>query len=247
MKKLLIIPDVHGISEWKSCVTDAILSPDTQIIFLGDYVDSFNIDAWSIFENLKDIIEFKKKYSEQVTLLLGNHDYAYVFGKALMSGYNIHMSHEYRRVFNKNWNLFDLAWGYEGKDRYTLITHAGLTNSFYRKIINNINNPESIMHELLYSQPWEKMPLHKLLNHFIDQVNLMWTIGYARGGSDKSGSILWADRRELIADNYTGIDQIVGHTRIPSVEIKTFENSRLYFVDTHDEHNETLTGFKIEL
>ena len=97
--KLLVIPDVHGIDTWRSQVANAIISSDTHIVFLGDYVDSFVADAWTIFENLKDIIEFKVKYPEKVTLLLGNHDYAYIYGKSYISGHNYEMAHEYTRIF----------------------------------------------------------------------------------------------------------------------------------------------------
>jgi len=248
--KLLVIPDVHGIDTWRSQVANAIISSDTHIVFLGDYVDSFVADAWTIFENLKDIIEFKVKYPEKVTLLLGNHDYAYIYGKSSISGHNYEMAHEYKRIFENNRELWKVAWGFQGKERYTLVTHAGLTQYFFDAIIKSINNPKSVMHELLVTkatEPWKKLPIHELLNYFIDQVSYMWMVGYYRGGNDRTGSILWADMNELTTDRLPGIDQIVGHTVNWQVISKLIDGDRIYFTDVHSENKQYLTGFMIDL
>jgi len=247
MKKVLVIPDVHGIDEWKSLVKNAILS-NTHVVFLGDYVDSYVEEGWTIFENLKDIVEFKKKYPDKITLLLGNHDYAYIYRKPAISGYNYHMATSYRSIFEDNRDLFEIAWGYKGKNVYTLLTHAGLTNCFYDNIVEKISDSTHSLYKILYKKnKYKKMPLHELLNLLKDQVSLMWQIGWSRNGDSKYGGVLWADRQDLIDDYYPGIDQIVGHTRIPNVEIKTFNDAKLYFIDTHDERKGTLTGFLIEL
>jgi len=247
MKKLLIIPDVHGIDKWKKSAADAVIS-NTHVVFLGDYVDSYIEDGWTIFENLKDIIEFKKIYSDKVTLLLGNHDYAYIYRKSAITGYNPYMQHDYRGLFEDNRDLFEVAWGYQGKDKYTLLTHAGLTNYFYNNIVKKISDVSHPLYEDLYKkQRYSKIPIHEMLNYLKDQVSLMWTVGLTRGGMSKSGSILWADKSELINDPFKGIDQIVGHTRIPCFDIINNDNDLLYFIDTHDEKTKTIIPLKIEL
>ena len=245
--KLLVIPDVHGINTWKRQVNEALLEKDTHIVFLGDYVDNYVLDGLTILNNLKEIIELKKMFPTRITLLLGNHDYAYIFGKFGISGFDVAMWWDYRQIFNDNWKLFQLAWGFQGKDRYTLLTHAGLTESFYATLLEDIYAPDSIMHDILIKETtnWWLMPIHELLNYFIDQVHTMWQIGYMRKGASKSGSILWADKHELINDRYTGIDQIVGHTINDYVEVKFMAKDKLYFTDVHTDT--CLTGFMIEL
>ncbi|MCK9447296.1 metallophosphoesterase [bacterium] len=245
--KLLVIPDVHGITTWKEQVDLALNDNYTHIVFLGDYVDSFTIQPNNIYNNLYDIIKIKKLYPDKITLLLGNHDYAYILDKPT-TGFNHYIKYDYTRLFNMNWDLFDLAWGYEHNNKYTLLTHAGLTNDFYNDMIKDILNPNSIMHKILVTdvkESWESLPLHELLNYFKNRQDLLWRIGYKRGGSFLIGSIIWADKDELLYDNYKGIDQIVGHTQDYNVEINYIENDILYFTDVHTEDN--LVGFSITI
>ena len=79
-KKILVIPDVHGIDTWEEPAYKAVHA-GIDVIFLGDYCDSFDIDPIKILDNLKKIIKFKEKFPDKISLLLGNHDYAYVFSK----------------------------------------------------------------------------------------------------------------------------------------------------------------------
>jgi len=245
--KILVIPDVHGIGAWRYQAMAAV-KDGMHVIFLGDYVDSYVIEPHHIYSNFEDIINFKIMYPDQVTLLLGNHDYAYVFGKSGMSGYDFFTADKYRNLINKNWNLFDLAWGFQGKYKYTLITHAGLTQDFYDKIVNYIKNPENVIHDVLVKEAdvsWKKMALHELLNYFMDACSIMWTIGQEREGSEKTGSILWADINELIGDRFKGIDQIVGHSVTQYFKIEDLDDDKLYFTDVHTHTH--LVGFMIEL
>jgi Calcineurin-like phosphoesterase len=249
--KLLVIPDVHGIPAWKRQVFDVIQKPDSHIVFLGDYVDNYYIKSLDILDNFKEIVALKKQYPTKVTLLLGNHDYAYVFGKFYTSGFDYHMWYDYRQLINDNWNLFDMAWGYQGKERYTLLTHAGLTRHFYNNLIDEIYDPRKIMYDILVADPdvdWRALPLHELLNFFADQVHLMWQIGLWRNGTDKTGSTIWCDKHELVADAFEGIDQIVGHTVGDYVEVRytgRYKNDKIFFTDVHTD--DCLSGFMIEL
>ena len=112
---ILTIGDVHGRSTWK----EIIFGGETEyfwwkqsieegydeektyefqkfdkIIFLGDYEDSFDKSNVEILENLKDIIQFAKAYSNLVVLLLGNHDIQYIVKDKICSGYRGEMYHD---------------------------------------------------------------------------------------------------------------------------------------------------------
>jgi predicted MPP superfamily phosphohydrolase len=68
---ILNIGDLHGRNNWIQW-TEEYKDVD-KIMFIGDYVDSFDISNVEILDNLKNIIEFKQKFSDKVILLLGNH------------------------------------------------------------------------------------------------------------------------------------------------------------------------------
>ena len=59
----------------------------------------------------------------------------------------------------------------------------------------------------------------------------MWDIGPVRGGA-RSGSVMWADKYELLIDPYIGINQVVGHTPSLYPEIRrTKHKDLIHFVD----------------
>lgn len=78
MSKVIIIPDVHGRTFWRSALSWVETTP---IVFLGDFLDPYRdegIDSEEAYEQLDEIIDFKKRYPESITLLLGNHDLHYL-------------------------------------------------------------------------------------------------------------------------------------------------------------------------
>ena len=69
MSSLTIIPDVHGRPFWRDAVHTR---PDDDFIFLGDYLDPYpdeGVSREDAFAGLLDIIEFKKRNPDRVTLL----------------------------------------------------------------------------------------------------------------------------------------------------------------------------------
>ncbi|MDE6543126.1 MAG: hypothetical protein K2K76_04080 [Muribaculaceae bacterium] len=92
--KMIVIPDLHGQTFWKKAVERF---PETEIVFLGDYLDSYSCDqirrlnlggdvermninevsSEKALENLKEIIEYARTHSH-CHLLLGEHDMHYI-------------------------------------------------------------------------------------------------------------------------------------------------------------------------
>ena len=70
-----------------------IINEHDRFIFMGDYVDSPDIDNLSMKKNLMDIIGLKKKYPDKVVLLWGNHDIHYLLGKS-----------SFARASDRQWN-----------------------------------------------------------------------------------------------------------------------------------------------
>lgn len=230
--EVLTIPDVHGEIFWKEVAEQAIYD-GIRVIFLGDYIDTRNknITPSDCYNNLLKIILLKKMYPDMVTLLLGNHDLAYVFDKFTTTGYQATYALEYQRVFNENWELFDLAWGYQGKKRYTLFTHAGLTKSHYENIKWDITHENSSIYRFFKDSDWQSLTIVEVLNLIKNDENLLWEVGHVRRGQSQTGSIIWADKSELTFEPLEGIDQVVGHTCGYAIEVKKVKDDTLYFVD----------------
>ena len=85
MKKVILIPDLHGRLFWLKAVAEA--SADTRIIFLGDYTDPYGFEEITPLEAYQNFIEVLKyaRNHPNVELLLGNHDCGYLFGKEVCS------------------------------------------------------------------------------------------------------------------------------------------------------------------
>jgi predicted phosphodiesterase len=79
MKRILVVPDVHGRLFWKEPVRKYIYTVD-RVVFLGDYLDPYEGEeglAEDIFENMMEIVRLKRNNREKVVLLKGNHDQHY--------------------------------------------------------------------------------------------------------------------------------------------------------------------------
>jgi len=226
--RVCFIGDVHGHDEWHEPMADA-LARGLNVVFIGDYLDSFTVDGVSIYDNLSDILEMKRKYPDRITLLLGNHEYVYMMNKiATTTGGNSALAHDYYLLLNSNWDLFDLAWGYQGEHEYYLATHAGLTNEYYKKfILPEINNLNTSIGQLAS----DNVVLHKMLNFFKDKFSILWQVGTRTEFPTGPGSIIWADRIELLKDPFKNINQIVGHTALYSIDIQTVNKNNLYFIN----------------
>lgn len=109
--KILAIGDVHG-REVLSRIDPATFD---KIVFIGDYADSHyeaDFSDFIILDNLKKIIEFKKKNPEKVILLLGNHDIHYMYHEEVdeCSGFRQTMLADLQSLFLENSALFDMAY-----------------------------------------------------------------------------------------------------------------------------------------
>ena len=68
--RIIFVGDTHGDIEASKKIIEKYLVNDTKIVFLGDYVDRGKYSR----ENINYLLEARKKYSDKIYLLLGNHD-----------------------------------------------------------------------------------------------------------------------------------------------------------------------------
>jgi len=245
MKKhynILTIGDIHGRSNWKeiifggntefffwkNAVEEDYLDFENpyrfqvdwdKIVFVGDYVDSFDIGNEQILDNLRDIVLFAKTYPDLVVLLLGNHDIQYIVSNECCSGYRAEMRPDLNDLFTENKDLFKIAFLDEFEHEYkgrpitvrTLWTHAGVTRGWFTELMRDINSPRYRLNEFFIgSENWK---IDKILNLAWDlRVDNLYNVDAHSGGSDLWAGPLWV-RPHILNEFYLeGYDHVVGHT-----------------------------------
>lgn len=84
--EILTISDLHGRTVGK----EADFNAYDQIVFLGDYTDSYVEADETIFNNLSEIILLKRREPDKFVLLIGNHDAQYLhFSHYRSSGFRV--------------------------------------------------------------------------------------------------------------------------------------------------------------
>jgi len=206
-KKFLIIGDLHGNDSWKIPLEyfrpneiESNIDKYDFIIFMGDYVDSFDKSNEQIINVLLDIIKLKQNYPDKVILLLGNHDLQYIFDSNdfRCSGYRTEMKFDLFDIFNTNKKLFQVAFEVMSDDENKyLFTHAGVHKGFYNLYIKKMDDQNTLADSLNVL-----FPNYKPLYH----------VSWYRGGYKKEGGIFWADKQETYKKPLKNYHQIIGHT-----------------------------------
>lgn len=204
MKKgILVIPDVHGREFWKEVVD---CKKYERIIFLGDYTDPYDIEGITdemAVDNFKSIIALKQSNPDKVVLLLGNHDLHYYsdYYYELAGGvrYDPIAAIILQRLFQDNFQDFQLAWETDWGGKHYLFSHAGITQSWLKRNLHLIRKPDANhLNRLLLSN---------------EGLEALAQVGEMRWGDYPSGSIVWADAEEMaVSDPIPGVYQIVGHS-----------------------------------
>jgi 3',5'-cyclic AMP phosphodiesterase CpdA len=217
--KHLIIGDLHG----RDCWQDINTRKYDKIVFLGDYVDSFEKSDFAILENLKKIVRLKKRQPDKIILLLGNHDVQYLhFPRHQIDGFRPSMQRDLTALFNNNRALFQMAYQ---RGNY-IFTHAGITNSWYNEFLR-LPSLDALREE------------GDTIADLINKVEattlryLLYATSIYRGGYS-NGGFLWADQKETAIDMLHGHHQVVGHTRVPEAQTISFSGRSVTYIDVLD-------------
>ena len=218
--KTISVGDTHGTNHWQSIAVDNY----DKIIFVGDYVDSFTISNLDIKDNLLNIIELKKSYPDKVVLLLGNHDLQYMFKgfEHRCSGYRPEASIDLYQIFSENKELFQVAfqidkhiWSHAG-------FHKGWISQRFKEHFDGINTLADVVNE--------RFNFHK------SDTEVLFDVGFLRGGNDFVGGPFWLDARNLIKKPVAGLHQIVGHTRRDVIDTyRMGEVTSVTFIDVQED------------
>jgi len=210
-KPIVVLGDVHGLTHWKEAVAE---NPDCRYIFLGDYIDPYRyIAPKQLMSNLKEIIQLKKDHSDDVVLLLGNHDLHYFCPKIAMSTRFDHgIAKEVSTLLVENLHLF--AYAFQEDKR--IFTHAGISEKWFFDDFNGDAN-KNIADQLNNPQP--------------DQLPALYRCGALRGGDwNATGGIFWADIYEL-NEPLPGYTQYVGHNRVGNIHEHINNGGQITFCD----------------
>lgn len=201
--KILAISDLHGRTIWKEAEFNAY----DQVVFLGDFVDSHVVDDETIYNNLFEIIQSKRRQPDKFILLVGNHDAQYIhFPHYRCSGFRAWAQPALSDLFKQHESLFDVAYQHGAY----LFTHAGVTNKWLRQLLIKTGHG-SIAITPAYNLAGLLNDVHRQPLAFR---NLLFEVGPKRGGYDAFSGPIWADRSETKIDYLIGFQQVVGHTPV---------------------------------
>ena len=207
----VVLGDIHGSTYWETVIAE---NPDCMYVFLGDYLDPYEvIPTCSLIRNLKRIIELKKDRPDDIVLLLGNHDLHYFCTHIEKSSrYDNEIAIEASELFRENAHLFVNAFQVSN----IIFTHAGISETWFfddfkgdanKNIAEQLNNPHP------------------------DQIPALYRCGWWRGGaSDAVGGIFWAHIDELDVP-LQGYIQFAGHNRVEKIRKYAANNGVILFCD----------------
>lgn len=244
---MIIIPDIHGRKFWK----DAVKGNENElIIFLGDYLEPYTANEGithdDAYENFVEILKFAKEHTNNVILLLGNHDFACIDNSMISCRHDYENAERNTKLFNDNMDLFSIAYICEIAGKKRLFTHAGIhkewVENYLSDCLNNTDDVDEIMEYL-------NSTLHSNIKKLLKPLNIMSNFRTYLS-MDTFGSCIWSDIREVVSEmdanteEYNGVVQYVGHTQIKI----PFINKGISCLDTHKafllDNNGELTEIK---
>jgi predicted phosphodiesterase len=214
--KTIVIGDIHGEKWWKDILKKEV--PD-EVIFIGDYFDSFYISMVDQIINFNEIMNIEEDYGiSKVIRLIGNHDFHYLYNKAECSGFNYDYKDQLYSLLESNKSKLQMAYEKDG----VLFTHAGVTRTWcWNKDISEEASAEQISSEI-----------NRMFNDGDFKI-FYFEIGYKFNRADGYGNNiyqgpLWVRPYSLCRDKVSPI-QVVGHTKMLGIK----EENGVYFIDTN--------------
>jgi len=138
--KRIVIGDPHGRWNFLKQIYDKE-QPD-EVIILGDYFDSFNIDIYEQKDNYENIVNLRKEHLKmhkgRFIMLIGNHDMHYMdekFGRC--SGWNPQSASIAGYPLCRDWDAEILKFIFVDEINKTIYSHAGVSNNWFNSWIKS--------------------------------------------------------------------------------------------------------------
>lgn len=191
MREIRIIPDVHGRTFWRSAVESA--PEGTRFVFLGDYLDPYpweEIYPEDATVMLEEIIALGRERSDDVVLLLGNHDMGYLDPDINFCRRDHRGAFRNKQLLEENLDLFQMVHVETVAGIPVLFSHAGIAVSWVER-----------HSDIFGSGHFDPQVLNAMLHDSGKRPSLYGTLAEAsvlRGGDFSSGSPIWADTDEYL-------------------------------------------------
>ena len=209
--KILAIGDVHGRMDWmkygdiSSLINGTSQTPAyDKYVFLGDYVDSYELNNAHILSTLKKLVDFKDKFPDNVVLLLGNHDVQYLMPithkRSRCSGFNVVLYYDLYDVFTRVSSYFHVVYQVNNY----LFSHGGIHDAW----LNNV---------LKYDESSGLTISDAVNDAFSCNDDSIYYCGYKRGGFNIVGGPLWCDKSEIKKAPVKGYHHVVGHSKVDGI------------------------------
>lgn len=160
---------------------------DSQVIFLGDILDSYR------YKSVEHIAALDKILESDAILLDANHEWSYMHPRMKCSGWRPDIA---AALLTRKSRLLDKQQAvFRVPNTNIVATHAGITEQFWTGFGISLGNVEEICREA---------------KRDID--SWFFAIGNCRGGSSPWGGPIWCDWYQEFQP-VKGVIQIVGHSR----------------------------------
>ncbi len=133
MSRVLAIGDIHT-KNWIIDKVSEVISDYDSIVFCGDYADDFDASPQDTLNTWKKLKDLQTKHRIKVNLVLGNHDYIYVYDTpSMQSGYNPITHILIDAPENKNLRKWLMSLPISIEIDNVTYSHAGITNEWSGK------------------------------------------------------------------------------------------------------------------
>lgn len=223
--RIIAIGDLHGKTIWKDIIEKESFDI---VVFIGDYFDCFEkITPIEQLQNFKEIIEFKESNPDKVKVLIGNHDFQYIWTiSERYSGFqdigNVLFGPDIDDAIKND--LLQACFIHDD----IIFSHAGFATDWCENILGNKtpgNNDlfETLVNDMLKFQP---------------SVFGFTPCGFAYSpyGDDETQTPIWIRPRALKRNRIPNYRQVVGHTAKDRIDL----NAEIIVIDVLDKVNEYL-------
>lgn len=138
--KRIILGDPHG--RWIPIMQAYGKEQPDEVVILGDYFDSFNIDAYGQRECYEKIVALRKEHLSKkkgrFVMLIGNHDMHYMdenFGRC--SGWNPLTCSQAGYPLCRDWDAEILKMVFIDEVNKTIYSHAGVSMNWFNQWIKS--------------------------------------------------------------------------------------------------------------
>jgi predicted MPP superfamily phosphohydrolase len=193
--KVIVIGDIHGRDIWKEIVNQDY----DLVVFIGDYLDSYDISIDKQITNFQEILDYKKANSDKVILLLGNHDFHYLpYIEDQYSGYKRQTKSLASHLLQSHIKSGDIVMSITISNY--LFSHAGVSDVWLKRLEHYEENCDisTLINDYLIYKP--------------SVFNFTMGMNFDECGDDICQTPIWIRPQSLLQSAVPGFIQVVGHT-----------------------------------